>query len=141
MRLRASVDSVFALHPAANIIVMGDFNDTPTSKVIQLFCKNGNQHQELHNLSAPLAKRKLGTIRYRGRWELIDQFMVSQNLRDPQEPIVTSASHCTIFTAPFLLIPDDKYLGSKPYRTYLGPRYQGGISDHLPVVLRIERRY
>lgn len=135
-RLRQSVDSVFCLQPAANIVIMGDFNDTPLSKVMRTFAA-----PPLHNLSAPLARRKVGTIRYRGRWELIDQFIVSENLLNPHEPISTSAADCRIFSAPFLLIPDEKYLGYKPYRTYLGPRYQGGISDHLPVVLRINHNY
>ena len=137
VRLRSSVDSIFSLHPAANIVIMGDFNDTPLSKVIQTL-SNG---APLCNLSVPLARRKEGTIRYRGRWELIDQFIVSENLLCREEPIYTSAAYYSIFKAPFLLIPDDKYLGMKPFRTYLGPRYQGGISDHLPVILKIERSY
>lgn len=155
LRLRTSVDSIFALHPAANIIIMGDFNDTYKSKVLQIFAtgqtprmllalsepRTSSSPQPLHNLSIPLARRKLGTIRYRGRWELIDQFLVSENMLNPQEPISTSVEHFRIFSAPFLLIPDDKYLGMKPFRTYLGPRYQGGVSDHLPVMLRIERNY
>ena len=136
-RLSASIDSVFARHPAANIVVMGDFNDTPLSKVVQRL----SQGRPLHNLTVPWARRKQGTIRYRGRWELIDQMMVSQNLLCKEEPISTSEAHWRIFSAPFLLVPDDKYLGTKPFRTYLGPRYQGGVSDHLPVVLWIERNY
>ena len=136
-RLRASIDSVFALHPAANILIMGDFNDTPLSKSVQAISRGA----PLHNLTVPLARRRQGTIRYRGRWELIDQFIVSENLLSPHEPIYTSAAHCHIFAAPFLLVPDQKFLGTKPFRTYLGLRYQGGISDHLPVILRIMRRY
>jgi len=136
-RLCISIDSVFLLHPHANVVVMGDFNDTPLSKVVQSLSKG----RPLQNLSAPLARKKLGTIRYRGRWELIDQFIVSENLLNKEEPILTSSLHFSIFSAPFLLIRDEKYLGMKPFRTYLGPRYQGGISDHLPVILRIERNY
>jgi hypothetical protein len=33
----------------------------------------------------------------------------------------------------FLLEPDPTYLGKKPFRTYLGPTYHGGTSDHLPI--------
>ena len=40
-----------------------------------------------------------------------------------------------IFDAGFLLEEDEKYYGKKPFRTYLGPRYHGGFSDHLPVYL------
>ena len=38
-----------------------------------------------------------------------------------------------IFNAPFLLEPDNTYLGQKPFRTFNGFKYQGGFSDHLPV--------
>ncbi|MDR2585070.1 MAG: endonuclease [Prevotellaceae bacterium] len=137
-RLRVSVDSIFNLNPFANIVVMGDFNDTPLSKAVKALCKGG---KPLYNLTIPLARKKMGTLRYRGRWELIDQIIVSENLLNTEEPICTSVAHFSIFSAPFLLIRDDKYLGMKPFRTYLGPRYQGGVSDHLPVVLRIERNY
>jgi hypothetical protein len=139
-RLRVAVDSIFARHPLANIIAMGDFNDTPLSKVMQSFVR-GEGGRSLHNLSVGLARNGEGTIRYRGRWELIDQFIVSSNLLNREEPIYTSIALLSIFSAPFLLIGDDKFLGTKPFRTYLGPRYQGGISDHLPVILRLERSY
>ena len=32
------------------------------------------------------------------------------------------------------LVPDSAFGGLKPRRTFIGPRYQGGVSDHLPVV-------
>ena len=137
MRLRASTDSILVRHPAANILIMGDFNDTPLSKAMQALSSG----LPLHNLSIHLARQKQGSIRYRGRWELIDQIIVSENLFSAESPIFTSALHFRIYTAPFLIIREDKFLGAKPFRTYLGPRYQGGISDHLPVILRIERRY
>jgi hypothetical protein len=30
---------------------------------------------------------------------------------------------------------DDKFLGKQPFRTYVGMKYQGGFSDHLPVYI------
>lgn len=38
----------------------------------------------------------------------------------------------------FLLEEDKKYGGVKPHRTFLGPVYVGGISDHLPIVAGFE---
>ena len=32
---------------------------------------------------------------------------------------------------------DRRYLGYKPRRTYIGPRYNGGVSDHYPILLRV----
>jgi hypothetical protein len=40
-----------------------------------------------------------------------------------------------IAAADFLLTGDTKNLGKMPYRTYSGPNYLGGFSDHLPVYL------
>lgn len=41
---------------------------------------------------------------------------------------------------PFLMEEDERYGGYHPKRTYLGPRYLGGYSDHLPLVFRFERK-
>ena len=40
-----------------------------------------------------------------------------------------------IFAARFLLEEDTKHLGLQPFRTYAGPRYIGGFSDHLPIYI------
>ena len=42
-----------------------------------------------------------------------------------------------IIRHPFLLEEDEKYGGDKPFRTYYGMKYNGGYSDHLPIVLDI----
>ena len=45
-----------------------------------------------------------------------------------------------IVQVPFLMTYDKKYPGVKPLRTYSGPRYVGGVSDHCPIVLCIYRK-
>ena len=42
-----------------------------------------------------------------------------------------------IYAPPFLLEPDPAWMGVKPRRTYVGPRYSGGLSDHLPICLEL----
>ena len=104
------------------VIVMGDFNDTPDSEpVVSLQRRTG-----LHNPSLSLHERGEGTLKYNGRWELIDLFLVSPALRDVR---------MEIYTHPLLLEEDEKFLGQKPFRTYYGPQWHGGVSDHLPIVL------
>lgn len=46
---------------------------------------------------------------------------------------------CTayILESGFLLETDEKYTGLKPFRTYFGYSYHGGISDHLPLLLHL----
>ena len=42
-----------------------------------------------------------------------------------------------ILSIPFLQVPDRAYGGTKPFRTYSGPRYIGGVSDHCPIWLSL----
>ena len=45
-----------------------------------------------------------------------------------------------IFDAGFLLINDEKNLGKKLNRTFVGFNYNGGFSDHLPVYVDIYKQ-
>ena len=111
---------------------MGDFNDTPTDQSIKkVLCSEGC----LRNL---MKDKKEGTYRFRGEWEILDQFIVSETLLDKKGSIRTSVEKAQILRHDFLLEEDEKYGGDKPFRTYNGMKYQGGFSDHLPVVLDLE---
>ncbi len=143
-------DSILAKSNRANILVMGDFNDTPDSEVIkniQLRCSLKVLRSYRKGGRRPLGERifgeriETGTIKYKGVWEQIDMFMVSQNLLDRREPISTGDECFTLFSPPYLMERDRSYTGFKPKRTYIGPRYNGGLSDHLPVILRIKRNW
>ena len=142
--LRAVVDSIFATNPKANILVMGDFNDTPECNAItkSLGAVSDSVCTTcLHNLMLPLAKRGEGSLKYQKNWELIDMFFVSGNLLDTNEPIYCNPSEVEIFRADFLMEKDEKFLGDRPRRTIDGGRYKGGVSDHLPIVLTLKRGY
>ena len=65
-----------------------------------------------------------GTIKYNGKWEKIDGGFAEGFSRVREE----------VFTDPVLLERDKSFGGMKPRRTFVGPRYTGGVSDHLPVV-------
>ena len=106
-----------------NVIAMGDFNDTPDAVSFRII--DGT----LVNMGMDLHERGEGTIRYEGKWDMIDMFMVSPALLDRVEMEV-----CRI---PFLMAWERKHSGEKPFRTYSGPRYIGGVSDHCPIILKI----
>ena len=122
-RLRQLADSMQTLG-IENIIAMGDFNDTPANPVYH------NVEPALWNKAEEFYKRGHGTIKYDGKWELIDMFFVS--------PPLLQNSKMDIIYIPFLQTPDKAATGTKPLRTYSGPRYLGGVSDHCPVWLRVE---
>ena len=120
--LKQTVDSVMQVRQNPNVVIMGDFNDGPSSAVMKKLCSDGR----LVNL---MQGKKEGTYRYRGKWEILDQFLVSRNVR---------AKNVEILRHPFLLEEDEKYGGDKPFRTYNGMKYQGGFSDHLPIILDLQ---
>ena len=118
--LQSQIDSILLLHPSANIVVMGDMNTSPQDDLMGMT-----------NLMLPIQKAGQGTHKYQGIWTCLDQFYVSSALI-PQ-------STATIFSPPWLLEEDTKYLDTQPHRTYVGFRYHDGYSDHLPVVLTIQK--
>lgn len=122
----------------AKIIIAGDFNCTPADNEISVLLKemgSGQNSCRFLNLSASMAREGKGTYRYMGTWEMIDQVMVSEALLNREKGLFTRQDLLKIFMPDFLLKRDEKYPGFTPYSTYLGYRYQGGFSDHLPVIL------
>ncbi len=121
--LAEALDSLFAACGSASVLVMGDFNDTPDSPAVTGLCRRF----QLTNLTADLP----GSIKFHGAWEMIDQVLVS--------PAALLVARCArLYTPDFLLEEDKAYLGRKPRRTNIGPRYNGGASDHLPVLISFE---
>ena len=125
---------------------MGDFNDEPEntslSQVLGALPLTGaDRPNELINLMYKEKKKwNEGTIRYQGQWSVFDQFIVSGNLARVDGKSRNLQAEAHIFKGNFLVENDDRYLGEKLMRTYSGPRYLGGFSDHLPVYLDLYRR-
>lgn len=67
-----------------------------------------------------------GTIKYNGAWEKIDGYF-ARGLKVSE----------SVFSDPILSEPDRSFGGTKPRRSFSGPRYLGGVSDHYPVVFQI----
>jgi hypothetical protein len=144
--LRKCVDSVFEKYPAAKILVMGDFNEEPDQPGIREILHAGGLHSNplphhLIDLMYPFLRSwKTGTHKYKGKWSVIDQFIVSGSLLDHSQGLQISPDDVHIFDADFLLEGESSIPGSKPARTYIGPRYAGGFSDHLPIYLDIREK-
>lgn len=152
--LREYVDSVCTARPTANVIITGDFNDTPNTKSLKKYlgatvCEPGMMMRDediephrLYNLSAkPKAENGVkATYRYRGDWETLDQFVVSGRLLQKSNRLHAASDPVSIVSHKFLLEPDKTYGNYKPWRTFQGPLYKGGFSDHLPTMLELEYR-
>lgn len=132
-RLAREADSLLALRRCPQLLVMGDFNDTPSDKSLRLLQEGGRLRHLLDPLpdGLPGSFRPPGSYRYQGRWQLLDHLLVSPSLLAPDSPLRVTAAG--IHALPFLLTEDGKHGGLQPFRTYYGVKYQGGYSDHLPV--------
>ncbi|MCR5560805.1 MAG: hypothetical protein K6F58_03205 [Bacteroidales bacterium] len=116
-RLRFLADSLKSAG-ISQIIAVGDFNDEV------LPAKGVNSGGQVQSETAPPP----GTIKFQGKWEKIDGCPLLEGLAADEH----------IF-APQQLLTRDSYGGEKPRRTFSGPRYLGGVSDHLPVFYLISR--
>jgi hypothetical protein len=124
----------------AKIIIAGDFNSTPDDQEIGNLVNGSYSENTIVNLSESLTEKGGGTYRYMGRWEMIDQVMVSKYLLNCTSGYFTDYQQLSVVSPEFLLMKDPKYPGFTPFSTYRGYRYQGGFSDHLPVMIRLNLR-
>ena len=121
--MRNLCDSLAVADSGIPVIAMGDYNDTPDGEQFRML------DGVLVNKADSLFRTGQGTIRFEGKWDLIDMFMVSGS--------ISEKSAMEILQVPFLMTYEKKYPGLKPLRTYSGPRYIGGVSDHCPIVLTV----
>jgi predicted extracellular nuclease len=125
---------------------MGDLNDYPTDRSLTESLSAETQFQnikpkKLYNLSYYLQEvKKQGTYKYEGQWGILDQIIVSGALLDTSKSIYATVDDINVFRDDFLLEKDDKYPGEKVFRTYVGYKYNGGYSDHLPTYLDLRRK-
>jgi len=123
---REIMATILSEEPDAKIIIMGDFNDNPSSESIQLL-KNSTMYNPMDLL---LTKDK-GTEVYKGEWNLFVQILISNNFLKPHNnPLRYEKSN--IYNPIKLQEYTGKYKGD-PFRTYVGDKYLGGLSDHFPV--------
>lgn len=138
--VREHCDSILSINPEANIIIMGDFNDSPKDKSISVALGAEPPYlpydnTQLYNMFYQFVDNPfIGTHKYQSEWSVLDQIIVSGNLLISGAVKPTSAY---IFRAPFLFEEDKKNMDVRPKRTYNGLKYNGGYSDHLPVVIKL----
>lgn len=120
------VETIKRKNPEARIVIMGDFNDDPKSESVQHLVASG-----LYNPMELLLTHEVGSLNYRGAWNLFDQILVSHNFMR-QHGNNFQFSEASVFNMKHLTEYDGKHKGN-PFRTYLGKRYTGGFSDHFPI--------
>ena len=163
--LRTEVNHILDSRFHPQVIIMGDFNDYPTNQSIRKILEaeappiitaqeavstTGFSNAsvilpsplKLYHLLARKAKsHNFGSYKYRGEWGFLDHLIVSGTLLNQSSHFFTSEERANVCLLPFLLKEDEKYGDKEPFRTYKGMKYQGGISDHLPVYADFELKY
>lgn len=119
--------------PNAKIVVVGDFNDDPSSNSIKHLVKESN----FYNSMDTLRSFNRGTTNYNRQWNLFDQIIFSINFFQ-NTPDKLAYDMTNIFDEDFLKLFNGKFKGT-PFRTYIGKKYQGGYSDHFPVYAVFEK--
>ena len=117
-----AVDSLEAVRTQPNVVVLGDFNDEANTPTLRNFTKGGR----LESAAVP-SQQKKHSYKYQGVWSGIDHILVNKNMK--RRLVATD-----VVSHSFLLEEDQKFGGVKPKRTFVGWKYNGGFSDHLPIV-------
>jgi len=134
---RHILDSLLVRNKNADVIVMGDFNDEPKDRSLKEVLGSSddasmvkaNGYRLLYNCWSNYDG--IGSFSFKNHWQHIDQILLSCGMLDNKGLFITSnAFQC------FSLSKMLDYSGKKPYATYHGKTYEGGYSDHLPLLLK-----
>lgn len=141
--LRSKVDDLERKYVDPKIIILGDFNDNPNNESLleglgAVNTESEIQKGQLYNLSFGWMGKEHGTMKYQSQWSVFDQIIVSGSIISATSGYRVKPEDAKVVTLPFLFMKDERYGGVKLFRTYYGFTYQGGFSDHLPVLLQMK---
>lgn len=130
------IDSIRVQYPDAALIAMGDFNDNPNSDSFKLQLKtSGTKYlsnwTKLYNPMEEIYNKGIGSLAYRGVWNLFDQFYISDHLLQQSAIRYYKA---VVYKPKKMITTSGNYRGY-PKRTYNGTSYLGGYSDHFPIIM------
>ena len=142
--LRRAVDMLLSRDSRARIIIMGDFNDEPTNKSLMNVVQCSNKRKNIavgefynlmydqHNLNPT------GSCFYQGSWSMMDQIIVSPNMLSAFSGFGCNYESAKVFQKDWMIISKKEGV-PEPHATYDGDTYSGGVSDHLPVYVVLEK--
>lgn len=140
-QVKALTDSLRRADRKLKIIVMGDLNDDPMDQSLAtLGAKKYQKEVKAGDFYNPwwetLEDKGVGTLLYRGKWNLFDQIVLSRSLLNAKKGL--TYDHNEVFIRDYLFQQDGNYKGS-PLRTFGGKIWLNGYSDHLPTIIYLKR--
>lgn len=145
-QVRSILDRILAEDPKANILLLGDFNDDPFNKslaeVIGARKDIPAGEAEFYNpMYAMHQPDSVGTLTYRGKWNMFDQVLISQGLLDKKGKLRYEAGSASIFRPEFMQVGGDGPAKDMPKRAiYRGEFQPNGFADHFPVYIRLSHK-
>ena len=143
--VRKVVDEIQLVDSQAAIIIMGDFNDNPSDKVPTTtlsalpYTSGSFEDLKLYNLcwdGYPFENKDIGSYFHDGEWDMLDQIIVSGALLNGNLS-VRIMPEAEVYHPKWISKRDKRTGEMIPKRTYVGPFYQGGVSDHFPVFMEM----
>lgn len=129
-------DSVWRTDPDVGVIVLGDLNDDPhdrsCAKVLGAK-KDAKEVTDAHGFYNPfwaVLDRGIGSLAYRGAWNLFDQIIISGNLLGKKQGGLKYWK-CEVMNREFLRDTEGNRQGY-PRRTFASGVFLNGYSDHFP---------
>lgn len=130
-------DSLMKENKKLKLVVMGDMNDDPMDESMSValqarkYPKDVKRGEFYNPWWEILEDKGVGTLLYRGKWNLFDQIVVSKTLLKKKKLHYDS---CEVFMREYLFQQDGRYKGA-PFRTFVGNTWLNGYSDHLPTII------
>ncbi|MDO4163220.1 MAG: endonuclease/exonuclease/phosphatase family protein [Bacteroides sp.] len=141
-QVKALKDSLLREDKKLKLIVMGDMNDDPMDESMkELGARKYTKEVKKRDFYNPwwetLEDKGVGTLLYRGKWNLFDQIVISRPLLKAKKGLRYSSNE--VFIRDYLFQQDGKYKGS-PLRTHGGRTWLNGYSDHLPTIIYLKKK-
>ena len=140
---RHTVDSLLLDDPNQGIIFMGDLNDDPQNRscAVNLNAKreikDAMGYGDLYNPWWKMLDKGIGTLAYRGQWNLFDQIIMNSYFlrfyEGKDKPQLTFL-RAEVLNRDFLKTREGDRQGY-PLRTYSGGVFLNGYSDHFPTII------
>ncbi len=145
-KVHTKVEEIMSEQPKANIVIMGDLNDLPNDASVMDHLQARHKEEDLEDdgLFNLMYKKHLdgeGTHEHKDLWHgwnVLDQIIVSAPLYRGQAGLHAPQENCVIYKEYFLLEGDIELDNEKPFRTYIGPKFNDGYSDHMPIYVDLD---
>ena len=140
---RETIDSLLRDDPNQGIFFMGDLNDDPqdvsVAKVLkaQRDVKKVKQPGDIYNPWWKKLDQGIGTLAYRGGWNLFDQIVMTDyflRYYDTKDKAKLTFLRADVLNREFLKTKEGDRQGY-PLRTYSAGVFLNGYSDHFPTII------